>query len=339
MTVRVGVIGAGAIGADHVNRLSTVVAGAEVVAITDIATDRARSLAHTVNARTLPTATALISAPEVDAVLVASSGRTHEEFALACLAAGKPMFCEKPLATTADGCRRIVQAEVEAGRRLVQVGFMRRYDDGHRALRDTIASGKIGPALLVHAAHRNRVASVSGYTNDMAVTDTAVHEIDALRWILDEDFVAATVLSPRRSSTAPKGLADPQVLLLETAGAVLADIEVYVNCRYGYDIRCEIVGETGTVSLGDQAPVVVRDGGVVASEICGDWRTRFAMAYEAELRDWIAAVAAETATGPSAWDGYAAALTTDACLAARACGVRVPIEVPPIPTLYQTPVA
>lgn len=335
MNLRVGVIGTGAIGADHIRRLTTVVAGVEVVAVTDIDADRAQAVAGTVGARTVPSALDVVAASDVDAVVVTSWGPSHEEYTLAAVAAGKPVFCEKPLATTAAGCERIVRAETAAGRRLVQVGFMRRYDAGHRALRDTLAAGKIGPALLVHAAHRNRSASVGHYSSDMAVTDTAVHEIDALRWILDTDFAAATALGPRRSSTAPEGLADPQLLVLETTTGVLVDIEVYVNCRYGYDIRCEIVGETGTVALADPAPVAVREGGAVTGALHTDWQERFAAAYDDELRDWVAAATAGTATGPTAWDGYAAAVTTDACLAARATGVRTPIAVPTPPALYR----
>ena len=80
----------------------------------------------------------LIRDDAVDAVVVASWGPTHEEFVLACIAAGKPVFCEKPLATTVEACRRILDAEMAHGRRLVQVGFMRRYDAGYRAMKEAV---------------------------------------------------------------------------------------------------------------------------------------------------------------------------------------------------------
>ena len=96
----------------------------------------------------------LIASDGVDAVLVTSWGATHEAYVLAAIAAGKPCFCEKPLATTAEGARRIVDAEVAHGKRLVQVGFMRRYDAGYRMLKQVVDSD-IGPPLMVHAAHRN----------------------------------------------------------------------------------------------------------------------------------------------------------------------------------------
>ena len=97
--------------------------------------------------------------PGVDAIIVASWGPTHEEYVLAGIAAGKQVFCEKPLATTREACERILDAEVAAGRRLVMVGFMRRYDDGYRAMKEALDRGDIGAPLVFHSAHRNPVGS------------------------------------------------------------------------------------------------------------------------------------------------------------------------------------
>jgi myo-inositol 2-dehydrogenase / D-chiro-inositol 1-dehydrogenase len=131
MTVRVGVIGTGMIGQDHIRRITEVIPGGRVAAVTDVDLDRAGQVAAGLaGARVHPTGQDLIADPDVDAVLVTSWGATHEEYVLAAIAAGKRVFCEKPLAPTAAGALRIVEAEMAAGRRLVQVGFMRRYDAG-----------------------------------------------------------------------------------------------------------------------------------------------------------------------------------------------------------------
>src|SRR4051795_8604174 len=155
MTVRVGVIGAGWIGKEHIRRLTDTVTGARVTAVTDLDATRAEEAAAPVGARGLPDGAALIAADDVDAVLVTSWGPTHAEHVLAAIAAGKPVFCEKPLATTAEDCLRIVEAETAHGRRLVQVGFMRRYDAGYREMKQVIDAGEIGAPLMVHCAHRN----------------------------------------------------------------------------------------------------------------------------------------------------------------------------------------
>lgn len=98
--------------------------------MTDIDAARAEEAAAPVGARVSPDGAALIAADDVDAVLVTSWGPTHAEHVRHAVAAGKPVFCEKPLATTAEDCLRVVEAETALGRRLVQVGFMRRYDAG-----------------------------------------------------------------------------------------------------------------------------------------------------------------------------------------------------------------
>ena len=198
----------------------------------------------------------MINDPAVDAVVVCSWGPTHEEYVLAAIAAGKPVFCEKPLATTEEACRRILDAESAFGRRLVQVGYMRRYDAAYRALKAVVDGGDIGTPLMMHCTHRNPSVP-SHYTKDMAITDTAVHEIDMVRWMFGEEIVATTVLTPRKSKLGGE-LQDPLVLLLEMESGALVDVEISVNIRYGYDIRGEVVGEEGTAALGESSPIVVR---------------------------------------------------------------------------------
>jgi myo-inositol 2-dehydrogenase/D-chiro-inositol 1-dehydrogenase len=275
----------------------------------------------------------LIADAAVDAVVVASWGPTHEEYVLACIQAGKPVFCEKPLATTQQACLRILEAEVTRGRRLVMVGFMRRYDAGYRALKQTVAAGAIGAPLLVHCAHRNPSVP-STFTTEMIVNDAAVHDIDLARWLLDEEIASTEVLKPRRNSKADPELQDPLVVLLETASGVLVDVELSVNVGYGYDIRGEVVGESGTVALGDGSEVVVKREGYRSGRVPGDWRERFLRAYDVEFQEWIDAVAAGESTGPSAWDGYAAAVVADSCLAALQTGSRTAVSLRERPDFY-----
>lgn len=132
MALNIGVIGTGAIGRDHIRRCSKVLQGARVVAVNDINRDNAAKVVSDLqlDARVYDNGHDLIKAADVQAVLVTSRGPSHEEFVLAAIAAGKPVFCEKPLAVTAQGCKNIVDAEAKHGKRLVQVGFMRPYDPG-----------------------------------------------------------------------------------------------------------------------------------------------------------------------------------------------------------------
>jgi myo-inositol 2-dehydrogenase/D-chiro-inositol 1-dehydrogenase len=332
VTLNVGVVGTGMMGQDHVRRLATAVPNARVVAVSDVNLEQAKRVGEGVGARVFSDGHELIGDDQVQAVLIASPGTTHEEFTLACLAAGKPVLCEKPLAPTTDACLRVLEAEAAGPRRLVQVGFMRRYDDGFQAMKEALEAGRVGRPLLLHCRHRN-ATSPPGFSSDMLITDSVVHDIDVTRWLLGE-VVAASVLTPRRSSKAPEGLQDPQMVLLETADGVLVDVESFVNCQYGYDIRYELVGETGTVSLGELAGVQVRQQGHYQGRIPADWRERFAAAYQRELQAWVTGALEQRAGGPSAWDGYATTAVAEAAVRSLTGGGRVAVELVERPALY-----
>jgi myo-inositol 2-dehydrogenase/D-chiro-inositol 1-dehydrogenase len=188
---------------------------------------------------------------------------------------------------------------------------------------------------MVHCAHRNASTPARGFTSDMLITDAAIHEIDLMRWLLDQEIAAVVgVLKPRHAGLAPEDLQDPQILLLEMADGALVDVEIFVNCSYGYDIRCEVVGERGTVELGDGGEVTIRGGGLRSSRVPPDWRERFMQAYDVELQDWIDALTAGEARGPSAWDGYAATAVAECGLEALKTGQRVPVSLIERPAFY-----
>jgi myo-inositol 2-dehydrogenase/D-chiro-inositol 1-dehydrogenase len=333
MTLRIGVIGTGNIGQDHIRRITQTLSGATVVAVTDIDAARARQVAQRFGARYEESGQKVAAAGDVDALVVTTIGSTHEEYVLAAIANRKPVFCEKPLATTAAACKRIMDAETALGRRLVQVGFMRRYDAGYRLLKAAVDQGRIGAPLMAHCAHRNPEVG-DGYTTDMAITDTVIHEIDVMRWLLDDEYASAQVLYPKKTSKASSHLADPQIVLLETASGVRIDVEVFVNAQYGYDIQCELVGETGVARLPEPADVLMRSQGRRSVDLLMDWKLRFIASYDVELQAWIDDLAAGRSGGPSSWDGYAAAVTADACVQAQKTGQIVPIKLGVRPELY-----
>jgi myo-inositol 2-dehydrogenase/D-chiro-inositol 1-dehydrogenase len=333
MTLRIGVVGTGMMGRFHVERLAGGVPDAEVVAVSDVYVEGAKQVAEQVGARVYSDGHELVHDDQVDAVLIASPGFTHEEFTLACLAADKPVLCEKPLAPTVDACLRVLEAEAAKPRRLVQVGFMRRYDADFRALKASVDDGRVGRPLLLHCRHRN--ASVPpGFSTDMMITDSVVHDIDVTRWLLGQEIVATTVFKARPSSLAPEGLEDPQLVLFETADGVVVDVESFVTCQYGYDIRYELVGESGSLALGEHPGVQVRAEGRYQGPIPADYRERFGAAYQSELEEWVTGVLDGRVVGPSAWDGYATTAVAEAAVESQTKGGRVAVELVERPSLY-----
>jgi myo-inositol 2-dehydrogenase / D-chiro-inositol 1-dehydrogenase len=318
VALRIGVVGLGVMGTGHLRMLVADVPRAHVVAACDIDVARARAIAGD-GVRVHEDPVALIRSDEVDAVVIASSDATHADLVLACLEAGTPALCEKPLATTAAASLTVAEAEAELGRRLIQVGFMRRFDPGYVAVKRDLDDGRIGRPLLLHCAHRNAEVPPT-YTSEMLITSSGTHEFDVVRWLTGEEIVSTTVMTPRATSRAAEGMRDPQLLILETEGGVLVDVEVFVNAGYGYDIRCELVGESGTLSL---EPVVTPG-----------FLERFGDAYRRELTDWVDAVSDGGPRGPSAWDGYAASAVADACLQSLASGRPVAVELAARPALY-----
>jgi myo-inositol 2-dehydrogenase/D-chiro-inositol 1-dehydrogenase len=334
MTLRVGVIGTGMIGQDHIRRITQVLAGADIVAVTDANLDVAQLVAGALKDATVhATGQDLIADDNVDAVIVCSWGPTHEEYVLESIAAGKPVFCEKPLATTEQACRNVIDAEMAAGRRLVQIGFMRRYDSAYRALKKAVDDGTVGAPLIYYSGHRNPAVPDS-YTKDMAIVDTAVHDFDVTRWLLGEEFTSIRVLAAKPNSLGGD-LQDPLLMILQTESGVLVNVETSVNIRYGYDIRGEVVGEHGTAALAERGQVLLRSNNRVGVGVPEDWRERFIAAYDTEFQEWINAVGAgEGATGPSSWDGYAAQVVCDAGVKALYSGELVAIELIDKPAIY-----
>jgi myo-inositol 2-dehydrogenase/D-chiro-inositol 1-dehydrogenase len=319
MTLRVGVVGTGMIGQEHMRRLTQVLSGAVIVAVHDSDGGRAAKAAP--------------SGDTVEAVVICTWGAAHEEQLLACIEAGKPVFCEKPLTTSEAAALRVIDAEVAFGRRLVQVGFMRRFDADYRRLKAVIDGGSLGAPLLYHSVHRN--ASVPAhYTSDMPMNDTLVHDADISRWLLDDEVAAVEVRLPRRSSRGGD-LRDPTLVLLHMASGALVDVEISVNIAYGYDIRGEMSCEKGVASLPERPSAVIRDAHGVRQLLPVDWRDRFIEAYDQEFREWLVAARHGTATGPSTWDGYASTLVADAAIRAADSGQLQIVRMRDRPTLYR----
>jgi myo-inositol 2-dehydrogenase/D-chiro-inositol 1-dehydrogenase len=322
MSLAVGVIGVGVMGAYHARLLREETGGAHLAAVADADPSRAEAVAR--GAKTYTDPLALVTDPQVEAVVVASPDATHADLALACLREGKPLLLEKPLATSAAEGWRVVEAEVALGRRLVQVGYMRRFDEAYLEMKQELDGGGIGAPVLLHNVHRNAKAP-DWFTGAMALTNSFVHEIDISRWLLGSEIVAAHI------QAAPGG--DPLLVTMETDKGEIVSTEVFLNAVYGYHVHAELVGREGTVGMAPPTRSLVNRNGQAGFGYPELWIPRFAQAYREQMQAWVRSVTDGVPVGASAWDGYCATAIAEQ-LAAHLGPDVLHMAVPPRPELY-----
>ena len=327
--LRVGVIGTGNIGTSHARSLAREISGAQVAWLYDADTARASALADELGANVAPTVEQLVASS--DAVVIASPDGFHAEQALLCLDAQRPTLCEKPLAPTVAAAQAVVDAEVDLGRRLISLGFMRRFDPGYLSLKASIP--RIGAPLIVHNVHRNAFAPY-GLTTSGTLTNSAIHEIDINRWLLDDDYSTVQVVAGRPGPRTPEGELDPILVLLTTLGGAIVEIEAFVNATYGYEVRCEVVGSEGTVEMGDGAYLTQRAERAIGHEVPELWLGRFEDAYRRQLQAWVDATHVGRTSGATAWDGLLATITANAAVVSVTDGPQA-IDLPERPSLYR----
>lgn len=334
MTIRVGLIGAGNIGTSHARDLAHRVAGSTVSVIYDFDGDRARALAAELGARAVDSYEEVIAASDVDAVLIASPDHFHAEQALACLAAGKPTLCEKPLAPTEDDARRVLDAEVALGRQLIMLGFMRRFDPGYLELQASLGPDGIGDPLIVRNVHRNEIAPY-GLDSALSISNAAIHEIDINRWLTQDEYAWVEVMTGRNGPLTPEGQHDPLFILLRTTLGTIVEIEMFVQSQLGYEVTCGVTGGLGAADMADGAYVTTSRALHRGHGLPQQWLGRFQEAYRIQLQAWITyLIQGGPMPGASTWDGYVGAVVATRAVESLRSGARVDIVLPARPSLY-----
>jgi myo-inositol 2-dehydrogenase/D-chiro-inositol 1-dehydrogenase len=301
-------------GADHVARLNGRISGATVTVVNDFVAEKAEGLAAEIpGCRAIADPLDAIADLDVDAVVLATPGPTHEKQLLACIEHDKPVLCEKPLTTDVATSLEVVKREAEHHRRLIQVGFMRRFDHEYAQLKALLDSGDLGRALVLHCAHRNPVVPPS-FDSEMIVRDSLVHEVDVTRFLFDEEITSIQIVTPSANPGAPQGLQDPQIAIFRTATGKHVDVELFVTTGVAYEVRTELVAEKGSAMIGlDVNLVRTRGDGTRGGTLTPGFRERFGQAYDTEFQRWVDAVrAGVNVDGPGAWDGYAASAVCEA---------------------------
>jgi myo-inositol 2-dehydrogenase / D-chiro-inositol 1-dehydrogenase len=174
-----------------------------------------------------------------------------------------------------------------------------------------------------------------GFTNEMLINDSVVHEFDAIRYLTGEEINSVQVRLGRATRHAHSGQHDPQQVLIETESGVLADVEIFVNAQFGYQVATQAVFEKGIVNIGEDGGPYVRSGGRWGGEITPGFVERFRTAFDSEVQSWVDAAKQGEVGGPTAWDGYATAACCEAGVAAQKSGEKVKVSLQTKPGIYR----
>ncbi|MFD1682048.1 Gfo/Idh/MocA family oxidoreductase [Pseudomonas rhodesiae] len=335
MSIRIAVIGAGIMGEDHARIIAQDLPGATLHVVCDASSERAKLIADRYGAADVSTDPLFtLSRSDVDAIIIASPDETHAGLTMAAIEAGKPALCEKPLSQSPDQCLAVIDREMSQGRHFVQLGFMRRFDPSYREMKNALSDGVIGRAVMMHNFHRN-VEAPANFSGQMAISNSAPHEFDVARHVLDTEYVAISVFQP--AHTSKDGVGAPVFMVLETREGQLVNIEINNNAHYGYDVRGELVGEQGSVQLA--TPVHARFNTRLQGfeKYAADWRPRFADAYRLQNKAFVEFINTGIfpAFAANAWDGYCAAVVAQAGIEALNQRRRVVLPTLQAPPFYQ----
>ena len=291
--VGVGLIGAGAIGSFHAESLALRVPGATLVAIADPAPGAAERLASSLGIAVATTAASeLLADPAVEAVVIAAPAHFHAELIEAAAAAGKGVFCEKPMALTLGDADRAIAAARTAGVPL-QVGFNRRFDRAFRSGREAVMSGSVGTPQLLRSMTRDPgLGDPSPIPPWTIFLETLIHDFDALRYLnpgaeaVDVYAVADALVRP---DFKDRGLLDTATTVVRFDNGAIATAEASFHAVYGYDVRGEVFGSGGMATMGDvrrSSMTLHREHGVETDTVRSNVEL-FHDAYTAQLAHFV----------------------------------------------------
>ena len=332
--IAVGVVGTGGMGGLHAGILQTEVANARLAAVADLDRERAGKVAERSGADIFGDAVAMIQDENVDAVVIASPDPTHASLVKECLSLGKPVLCEKPLADSAEAALEVVEAEVELGRKLVQVGFMRRYDPQHVAAKEAVEAGSVGAPVVFKGWHRNADLD-PGIDSEWVVINAMIHDIDSARWFIEEEIEEVYVRGKNTEAKLGEDVWDVQMVQFSTTGGRVGSIETNVVAHYGYEVGVEVVCERGVVRTEMPSGAIVRQDRAASRVVTEGWYDRFRTAYETEVKGWVESVVTGVPSGSDAWDGYASLVVAEACIASLRSGMPQKVARLDVPSLYR----
>ncbi len=330
--VNIGVIGTGRMGSVHARNLARHIPGANLAAVCDIRLEVAQAVADELGIqRVVKDYHELLADKDIEAILIATSTDTHAFIIKDVAAAGKHIFCEKPLALDLPSIDDALAAVDEAGVKL-QVGFNRRFDKSFRRVREIVASGEIGRPCILRITSRDPQPPPIEYIRASGglFLDMTIHDFDMARFQageVEQVYAGGTVLVDPAIGQA--GDVDTAVITLHFANGALGVIDNSRRASYGYDQRLEVFCSAGVAMAGNEVENTVVTGaeaGFYSAKLPYFFMQRYAECYVAEVHEFIECVASNTqsATPVTGRDGRLAVVLGYAAL--KSCRENRPVR-------------
>ena len=302
--VRIALVGAGRIGLTHAENLARRVSGARLVAVTTTNAERAAEARRVCgDVAVYPDLGTLLTEArgQLDAVAIASSTSAHADNVVCCAAAGLHVFCEKPLALNLADCERAIEATARGGVKLM-IGHVRRFDAGHTEARRLIETGAIGQPVVFRAISGDVDPPPPSFANPAVsgglILDAMYHDLYVARWLLADEVIRAYAEGDALVDEGVRSVGDVDnaVVSLRFARGAMGTLFVSRTCRYGYDLRVEVVGDEGAVQIGRfrQTPVRLLDRRGVHHDMAHTFPERFGDAFVAELQAFVDCIVYDT---------------------------------------------
>lgn len=309
--VRIGLLGAGRIGKLHGENLAHSVPAAELYAVADpFMNDATRAWAADMGIeKCYDDPDMIFNDPTIDAVFICSSTNTHADFIIRAAKAGKHAFCEKPIDTNLDRICEALDAVEKAGVKL-QVGFVRRFDHNHKAVRDTVASGKLGAPHIVKVTSRDPDHQSMDYikVSGGIFMDMTIHDFDMVRYLAGSEVTEVTAYGAALSGAGYDQYddVDTAIIMMKFENGALGVIDNSRAAHYGYDQRTEVHCDKGCVQVTndfDNTAMISSGDGVELAKPTWFFLERYNNAFIAEAKAFTEAVLNDTETPVNGFDG------------------------------------
>lgn len=308
--LKIGIIGAGRIGKLHAENIMNHVPQAELVAIADVFVDQIKDWAEGLGIKTVTKDYKdILNNSEIEAVLICSPTNTHADFIIEAAKAGKHIFCEKPIDLSADRVKAALNAVKAAGVKL-QIGFNRRFDHNHKAVRDAVAEGKVGQPHIIQITSRDPAPPPIEYVKASGglFLDMTIHDFDMARYLagseVEEVYAAGAVLVDPAIGEA--GDIDTAVITLKFENGAIGVINNSRRATYGYDQRVEVFGSNGSAEDLNDTPstrIISNADGIIGEKPKYFFLERYNDSFIEEMKEFVNAVLNDTATPVTGEDG------------------------------------